>query len=40
MLSGIICDRLDKALFQELATGRWIKEKRNLLILDDWGRNV
>ena len=24
--------RLDKALFQELATGRWIKEKRNLLI--------
>lgn len=24
--------RLDRALFQELATGLWIKEKRNLLI--------
>lgn len=29
--------RLDKALFQELATGRWIKEKRNLLITGPCG---
>ncbi len=29
--------RLDKALFQEPATGRWIKEKRNLLITGPCG---
>lgn len=29
--------RLDKALFQELATGRWIKKKRNLLITGPCG---
>jgi DNA replication protein DnaC len=29
--------RLDKALFKELATGRWIAEKRNLLITGPCG---
>ena len=29
--------RLDKALFQQLAAGRWIKEKRNLLITGPCG---
>lgn len=29
--------RLDKSLFQQLAAGRWIKEKRNLLITGPCG---
>ena len=28
---------LDRALIRQLATGRWIGEHRNVLILDDWG---
>ena len=29
--------KLDKALFQQLATGRWIKERRNLMITGPCG---